>query len=107
MQPTEIIYENISAAFEMLSTASNATSEPKLMAARMKLTAAQKYKAFTGSFFNGSTRMIQELKGKPESRANAQHCREAAAILVIVPKSCRKTRSEPRIQAAAVELLML
>lgn len=41
MQPTETMYEKISAAFDTETIALRATSEPKLIAARMAETAKQ------------------------------------------------------------------
>ncbi|KAK3675186.1 hypothetical protein LTR78_005120 [Recurvomyces mirabilis] len=103
MHNTLVKYEKICAPFDTDTIALEATTEPKLIAAKMMLTTAVTYIALTGSSRLVLTRMIQVLNGKPLSRAKAQHCREAVAMFVIVPKNWRMQRTVPSTHAALKE----
>ena len=103
--PTETIYEKISAALDTEMIALSATSDPKLMAARINEIPRHTKSALSGMSHPGRTCMIQFEQGKPLSLANAQHCLEAAAMTVMVEKNVKTTRSVPSMQVPAYEFV--
>ncbi len=77
----------------------SATSEPKLIAASMMETLKHTSRALIGTTWLVPTFEIQALKGKPPSRANAQHWRDDVAMTVTVEKNVRTTSRLPSMTA--------
>lgn len=105
--PMDVRYEVMRATDPIERMMLKAIAEPILMQCKTHAQSAETMIAFTGTRWPVGTRPIHVEKGSPRSRANANICRLAPAMLVMLLTMLRMIKRDDRPLALRVEPVAL